>query len=86
VKIDVATIEAFIKLGIIGIAGIQKIRAYRAARKLEISETPDGPDIDDATYAAHFVKWMAAADEASAHASERLEARHDADPPAVPGT
>jgi hypothetical protein len=85
-KVDAGLIEAFIRLGLIGAAGIQKILAARAARKLEVVETPEGPVMDDATFALHVEKWHKAADEASAHASERLEARHDTDTPAVPGT
>lgn len=73
------TIEGLIKLGILGVKAIQDIRANRAAGKLHITTADTNVAITDAEFDAHFTKWEAAADAASAHASQRIEDRHKND-------
>jgi hypothetical protein len=73
-----ATIEALIKLGIMGVGAIQKMRASHAAGQLAIHDGIGNP-MDAAALASHFAAWEAAADAASAHASQRIEDRHKHD-------
>jgi hypothetical protein len=76
VKIDANAIAALVQGGFMVIENIQKLKAAHAARAVEFTDGPDGPVLADDVVAGHFAKWEAGADEASAHASQRIEDRH----------
>lgn len=76
VQLDSQTILGLAQMGMLAVDKLLELKAARAARKLEVINGPVGPVMDDATFHAHFARWTDAADEASAHAGARIDARH----------